>query len=121
MSPPLFIAFLHDIPCRIIRAWCSRIWYVYAFFLSCACFAFICSLEAHCATAIAANGSFRYLLGAVFPLFTIQMYEKLGVHWAGSVFAFLSLGLLPIPWILFKFGHQLRKNSRFITSSQVED
>ncbi|KAL6791122.1 major facilitator superfamily domain-containing protein [Trichoderma sp. SZMC 28013] len=77
--------------------------------------------EAHCATAIAANGSFRYLLGAVFPLFTIQMYEKLGVHWAGSVFAFLSLGLLPIPWILFKFGHQLRKNSRFITSSQVED
>ncbi|UKZ78297.1 hypothetical protein TrVFT333_006033 [Trichoderma virens FT-333] len=73
------------------------------------------------ASAIAANGSFRYLLGAVFPLFTIQMYEKLGVHWAGSVFAFLSLGLLPIPWILFKFGHQLRKNSRFIASSQVEE
>ncbi|UKZ52488.1 hypothetical protein TrVGV298_006265 [Trichoderma virens] len=73
------------------------------------------------ASAIAANGSFRYLLGAVFPLFTIQMYEKLGVHWPGSVFAFLSLGLLPIPWILFKFGHQLRKNSRFIASSQVEE
>ncbi|OIW32633.1 MFS general substrate transporter [Coniochaeta ligniaria NRRL 30616] len=73
------------------------------------------------ASAIAANGSFRYLLGAVFPLFTIQMYEKLGVHWAGSVFAFLSLGLLPIPWILFKFGHELRKKSRFIASSQVEE
>ncbi|KAI5455590.1 major facilitator superfamily domain-containing protein [Mariannaea sp. PMI_226] len=77
--------------------------------------------ETHFITAIAANGSFRYLLGAVFPLFTIQMYEKLGVHWAGSVFAFLSLGLLPIPWILFKFGHRLRKNSRFIGSSQVEE
>ncbi|QYS94101.1 MFS polyamine transporter [Trichoderma simmonsii] len=73
------------------------------------------------ASAIAANGSFRYLLGAVFPLFTIQMYEKLGIHWAGSVFAFLSLGLLPIPWILFKFGHHLRKNSRFISSSRVEE
>ncbi|KAK4062661.1 uncharacterized protein Triagg1_9779 [Trichoderma aggressivum f. europaeum] len=71
--------------------------------------------------AIAASGSFRYLLGAVFPLFTIQMYEKLGIHWAGSVFAFLSLVLLPIPWILFTFGHQLRKNSNFIASSQVED
>ncbi len=73
----------------------------------------------HCATAIAANGSFRYLLGAVFPLFTIQMYEKLGVHWAGSVFAFLSLLLLPIPFILFKFGHRLRKNSRFISAAMV--
>ncbi|KAG8628878.1 hypothetical protein KVT40_002743 [Elsinoe batatas] len=26
---------------------------------------------------------------------TVQMYEKLGVHWAGSLFAFLSLVLLP--------------------------
>lgn len=65
-------------------------------------------------TAVAANGSVRYLLGAIFPLFTIQMYEKLGIHWAGSLFAFLSLALLPIPWMLFKFGHKLRQNSRFI-------
>nr|XP_036586832.1 Polyamine transporter 4-like protein 3 [Colletotrichum truncatum]KAF6797389.1 Polyamine transporter 4-like protein 3 [Colletotrichum truncatum] len=45
------------------------------------------------------------------------MYEKLGVHWAGSVFAFLSLLLLPIPWLLFKFGPALRKRSKFATSS----
>ncbi|KAL4781282.1 major facilitator superfamily domain-containing protein [Aspergillus varians] len=69
------------------------------------------------ASALAANGSIRYLLGAVFPLFTIQMYERLGVHWAGSVFGFLSLALLPIPWMLFKFGHVLRKKSRFISST----
>ncbi|KAL1881044.1 hypothetical protein Plec18167_003586 [Paecilomyces lecythidis] len=72
------------------------------------------------ASALAANGSVRYLLGAVFPLFTIQMYEKLGIHWAGSVFGFLSLALLPIPWILFKFGPMLRKNSRFIESARKE-
>ncbi|KAJ9500872.1 hypothetical protein H2202_003430 [Exophiala xenobiotica] len=72
------------------------------------------------ASAIAANGSFRYLLGAVFPLFTIQTYEKLGIHWAGSVFAFLSLALLPIPWILFQFGHRIRKSSRFIASSPTD-
>ncbi|KAF4783414.1 major facilitator superfamily transporter [Colletotrichum scovillei] len=56
------------------------------------------------ASALAANGILRYILGAVFPLFTLQMYEKLGVHWAGSVFAFLSLPLIPIPWLLFKYG-----------------
>ncbi|KAK6209802.1 MFS polyamine transporter [Colletotrichum tabaci] len=54
------------------------------------------------ASALAANGILRYMLGAVFPLFTIQMYEKLGVNWAGSVFAFLSLPLMPIPWLLFR-------------------
>ncbi|OAP61342.1 hypothetical protein AYL99_03545 [Fonsecaea erecta] len=69
------------------------------------------------ASAVAANGSIRYLFGAVFPLFTTPMYEKLGIHWAGSVFGFLSLALLPIPWILFKFGYTLRKKSRFIRSA----
>jgi hypothetical protein len=59
--------------------------------------------------ALAANGTIRYILGATFPLFTVQMYQKLGVHWAGSVFAFLSLFLLPIPWILFKYGPHLRQ------------
>ncbi|KAL6232817.1 hypothetical protein BDW75DRAFT_232463 [Aspergillus navahoensis] len=61
------------------------------------------------ASALAANGVVRYILGATFPLFTVQMYEKLGVHWAGSVFSFLSLLLLPIPWILFKYGASLRR------------
>ncbi|PYH46961.1 putative MFS polyamine transporter [Aspergillus saccharolyticus JOP 1030-1] len=60
------------------------------------------------ASALAANGVIRYCLGATFPLFTVQMYEKLGVHWASSLYAFLSLFLLPIPWVLFKYGASLR-------------
>ncbi|KAF6808386.1 MFS polyamine transporter [Colletotrichum plurivorum] len=71
------------------------------------------------ASALAANGILRYILGAVFPLFTIQMYERLGVHWAGSVFAFLSLPLLPIPWLLLKYGSTLRKKSRFVANNGV--
>lgn len=68
------------------------------------------------ASALAANGILRYTFGAVFPLFTVQMYTRLGVHWAGSIFAFLSLLLLPIPWILFKYGKALRAKSHFETS-----
>ncbi|KAF4554577.1 Polyamine transporter-like protein 3 [Elsinoe fawcettii] len=64
------------------------------------------------ASALAANGMLRYTLGAVFPLFTIQMYEDLGVNWASSTFAFLSLVLLPIPWLLFKYGPKLREKDR---------
>ncbi|KAL3459670.1 putative MFS polyamine transporter [Aspergillus heterothallicus] len=65
------------------------------------------------ASALAANGLVRYVFGAVFPLFTIQMYQNLGVHWASSVFAFLSLVQLPIPWMLFRFGPKLREKSKF--------
>ncbi|PNS14299.1 hypothetical protein CAC42_6812 [Sphaceloma murrayae] len=64
------------------------------------------------ASALAANGTLRYTLGAVFPLFTVQLYERLGVQWAGSTFAFLSLGLLPIPWALFRWGPKLRGRER---------
>lgn len=69
-------------------------------------------------TAMAANGNLRYIFGATFPLFTIQMYQNLGIHWAGSLFAFLSLGLLPIPWLLFIFGPRLRALSRFTRASE---
>ncbi|TQN66848.1 Polyamine transporter 4 [Colletotrichum shisoi] len=69
------------------------------------------------ASALAANGILRYMMGAVFPLFTIQMYEKLGVNWAGSVFAFLSLPLMPIPWLLFGYGGKLRQRSKFVVTA----
>ncbi|KAL5594040.1 hypothetical protein BROUX41_001092 [Berkeleyomyces rouxiae] len=65
------------------------------------------------ASAIAANGMLSYTMGAVFPLFTVQMYQKLGVHWAGSTFAFLAVAMIPIPFILFKFGPRLRQRSKF--------
>ncbi|SZF01401.1 unnamed protein product [Blumeria hordei] len=68
------------------------------------------------ASAIAANGILRYTLGAAFPLFTIQLYTTLGIHWAGSIFAFLSLFLTPVPWIFFWKGKLLRAKSSYDTS-----
>ena len=68
------------------------------------------------ASAVAANGILRYGFGAAFPLFTVQMYQTLGVHWAGSVFAFVSVLLLPVPWIFFWKGKVLRARSYYDTS-----
>ncbi|KAF1972765.1 MFS general substrate transporter [Bimuria novae-zelandiae CBS 107.79] len=65
------------------------------------------------ASALAANGIFRYTLGSVFPLFTIQMYQRLGTGWATSLLGFLALLMLPIPFILFKFGPAIRKRSHY--------
>ncbi|KAG4417023.1 hypothetical protein IFR04_009864 [Cadophora malorum] len=67
------------------------------------------------ASAVAANGILRYLFGAIFPLFTVQMYEALGVHWAGSVFAFVGLVMMPVPWVFFWKGKELRARSRYDT------
>lgn len=65
------------------------------------------------ASAMAANGLLRYMMGASFPLFTVQMYDKLGVKWATMLLAFVCMFMVPIPWIFYKFGPGIRKRSAF--------
>ncbi|KAE9375192.1 MFS multidrug transporter-like protein [Stipitochalara longipes BDJ] len=67
------------------------------------------------ASALAANGLLRYVLGAVFPLFTIQMYKGLGIGWATSLLGFVTVALMPVPWVLFKYGREIRARSSYDT------
>ncbi|KAI2623682.1 MFS general substrate transporter [Xylaria nigripes] len=69
------------------------------------------------ASAMSANSLARYLLAAVFPLFSLQLFQDLGVAWASSLLGFVSLALLPLPWLFFKFGKTLRSKSRYETAS----
>ncbi|KAL4931588.1 major facilitator superfamily domain-containing protein [Aspergillus undulatus] len=39
----------------------------------------------------------RSIFGAVFPLFATDMYQSLGIPWATSVLAFVSLAMAPLP------------------------
>jgi hypothetical protein len=65
------------------------------------------------ASAMAANGLVRYIMGASFPLFTVQMYDALGVQWATLLLVFVCLVMVPIPWIFYKFGPGIRKKSPY--------
>lgn len=65
------------------------------------------------ASALAANNLARYIMASVFPLFTVQMYKKMGIDWASSFFAFVAIALMPIPWIFERYGSVLRKRSYF--------
>lgn len=65
------------------------------------------------ASAMAANGLLRYTMGAAFPLFTVQMYQALGVKWATLLLAFICILMAPIPWIFYKYGPGIRKRSHF--------
>ena len=61
------------------------------------------------ASAFAATLFARALLSAVFPLFTRQLFEKLGNNTAGSVLAAIATASCILPLILVRFGTTLRK------------
>ncbi|TQV93115.1 multidrug resistance protein [Cordyceps javanica] len=65
------------------------------------------------ASVMAANSVMRSVFGAAFPLFTIDMYQNLGLQWAGSVPGFLALACIPFPLIFYKYGARIRMKSRF--------
>lgn len=70
------------------------------------------------ASAMAANGLLRYSMGAAFPLFTVKMYEALGIKLATGVLAIVCVVMLPIPLVFYKFGPAIRKRSRYSTFGQ---
>jgi hypothetical protein len=84
-----------------------------ASFLSCLGYLVSAFKPEDLSSAVAANGIFRFALGAAFPNFVFQMYQGMGIHWAGSVFAFISLAFIPVPWLLFWKGELLRKRSTY--------
>ncbi|OJD21959.1 hypothetical protein ACJ73_06698 [Blastomyces percursus] len=51
----------------------------------------------YAASALAANSFLRSSFGAAFPLFGIQMYNRLGFNWASSLLAFLTVAMAPFP------------------------
>jgi hypothetical protein len=73
------------------------------------------SYEIFAASAMAASSCCRSVFGAVLPLATTPMYEKLGVAWASSLLGFLSLLMCGIPWMFVRWGGTIRERSRFFT------
>ncbi|THV00011.1 MFS polyamine transporter [Dendrothele bispora CBS 962.96] len=65
------------------------------------------------ASAFASNTVIRSLVGAAFPLFTVQMYTNMGINWASTLIGLVSLLLTPMPFLFFKFGRVIRARSKF--------
>ncbi|KAH7184943.1 major facilitator superfamily domain-containing protein [Fusarium flagelliforme] len=88
-------------------------WGTMASFLSCLAYLASAFKPTDLSSAVAANGIFRFALGAAFPNFVFQMYQEMGINWAGSVFAFISLAFIPVPWLFFWKGKMLRQKSSY--------
>ncbi|OGM48705.1 bicyclomycin resistance protein [Aspergillus bombycis] len=75
------------------------------------------SYTIYAASVIAAMSILRYSFGGIFPLFTTYMYEGLGIHWASSIPAFVSVACMPLPFIFYKYGADIRKRCKYAAIS----
>lgn len=73
------------------------------------------------ASAISAQGFVRNALAASFPLFSAQMFHNLTVPYAGLLLACLLALAVPLPFVLIKYGAQIRARSKYAASDDTED
>ncbi|BGP36441.1 hypothetical protein JCM10450v2_000341 [Rhodotorula kratochvilovae] len=71
------------------------------------------SYTLYASSALSAMSFVRNCVGAVFPLFTTQMYNSLGVQGAAGLTAGLATALSVTPFVLFVYGARLRARSPF--------
>lgn len=74
--------------------------------------------QGYASSALAAQSCCRNLLGGVFPLVTLPMFENLGIERAGALLGGVALGLTLVPWVLVFFGSRIRARSSFVVSLQ---
>lgn len=77
------------------------------------------SYTIYSASVLAANSALRSLFGMAFPLFTTYMYRNLGIHWASSIPAFLSVLCVPLPFIFYKYGAQIRQRCTYAAEADA--
>lgn len=65
------------------------------------------------ASAMAINSFVRSIMAGVFPLFGLQMYSKITVHWANTLLAGLGILLIPVAFWFAKHGKTLRSQSPY--------
>ncbi|EUC48475.1 hypothetical protein COCMIDRAFT_2731 [Bipolaris oryzae ATCC 44560] len=72
------------------------------------------------ASAVAANIMLRSAVAAGFPLFSTQMFENLGIQWAGMLLACLATIMIPIPIVFRAYGPTLRAKSKLLVEASNE-
>ncbi|KAG5927110.1 hypothetical protein E4U42_002589 [Claviceps africana] len=71
----------------------------------------------YAASAMAANTIVRSACGAAAPLFTRQMFHKLGVGAGGSLIGGVAVLLAIVPFVFRRYGEAIRTRSRFAPTS----
>ncbi|KDR85321.1 hypothetical protein GALMADRAFT_234133 [Galerina marginata CBS 339.88] len=73
------------------------------------------------ASALASSTVIRSMFGAAFPLFASDMYDALDPRWASSLLGFIAILMVPIPYVLRRYGPLLRRKSRYCPFDEVDE
>lgn len=63
----------------------------------------------YAASAMAGLTASRSLFGAFIPIVGPYLYSTLGLGWGNSLLGFLTLGLIPVPALIFRYGGAIRR------------
>ncbi|SCV68375.1 BQ2448_496 [Microbotryum intermedium] len=98
----------------IVPCICVSILYVGILLIYLAVFSYLAdSYTLYASSALSAMSFARNLVGAVFPLFTESLYDRLGIQGAGGLTSGLATLLSVTPFMLFIYGSRLRARSPF--------
>lgn len=75
------------------------------------------TFRVYAASAIAVNTFLRSCLAGGFPLFADYMFHGLGVNWAASLLGFVSVAMIPIPYVFYLFGRRIRARGKWSQAS----
>ena len=65
------------------------------------------------ASALAGNAFLRSAFGAAFPLFARQMFTNMKIKWAATLLGCVSVLLVPVPFLFYKYGKSIRRKSKY--------
>ncbi|KAL7813293.1 MFS general substrate transporter [Trichoderma gracile] len=65
------------------------------------------------ASALAAFSVMRSVVAAFLPLAGPQMYHALGIGWGNTVLGLIAVGLVPVPFLIYRFGKRIRKHEHW--------
>ena len=74
----------------------------------------------YAASALAGNAVLRSIFGGVLPLAGPKMYQALTPQWAGTLVGLLEVLLIPIPFVLWRYGAQIRGKSKAVRQLREE-
>ncbi|KAK6383001.1 hypothetical protein LTS17_003671 [Exophiala oligosperma] len=84
---------------------------IFFIFESCYSYTTDCYGEDSSGSALAAQSFLRNTMGAVAPLFASQFFHNVGSQYAGLILSLVATLMAPIPFVMFKYGHVLRRRS----------
>lgn len=71
------------------------------------------SYESYSASALASVTLIRYVAAGAMAVVGILFYENMGVHWTLTILGGISALLVPVPYLFYMYGKQIKGKSKY--------